>query len=370
VLVVANAASTPAGQVPPTAAFRKYTIGIVTHGGLEDKSWKNGPPWELVMAYSMKQAGYDAVIPYNWVAQSSTPGAAVRQPPRLAKMVLDAASQFPANAPVDLHFIGHSEGTVVNSLTITRLEAEMPSNLHAGFLEETLLDPHAASNGVNVPQFSTSGILGPLAKALITNYQSKAKDPPASVPAGVDLAEVFYQHTPGSKDTSNSRIYNLWGQVPVKGSAYYFNLTSAGATHSGKRGVMSWYQKNVVPLLANGEPELLAQMLSGHLVGANSSTDPSRAVVNDATPTYAGSAAPGSTVRLYAGPAHVTSLIAEVGHTVAGSDGSWSITSQPLGDGTYRVVAVATPQQHTKPRFVMNPTAPLGQVVVDTSSMS
>ena len=55
-----------AGQ---TASFRTYTIGIVTHGGIQDPSWKYGPPWELETARLMKQEGYDAVIPYNWVAQ-------------------------------------------------------------------------------------------------------------------------------------------------------------------------------------------------------------------------------------------------------------------------------------------------------------
>ena len=57
-----------------TASFRTYTIGIVTHGGIQNTSWKHGPPWELQIAYEMKREGYDAVIPYNWVAQSNHPG--------------------------------------------------------------------------------------------------------------------------------------------------------------------------------------------------------------------------------------------------------------------------------------------------------
>ncbi|HKI20564.1 MAG TPA: hypothetical protein VKA15_21930, partial [Isosphaeraceae bacterium] len=82
VLVVADPSSPSATTDPQqTASFRTYTIGIVTHGGIQDTSWKNGPPWELETAYLMKQQGYDAVIPYNWVAQSGTPGEAIKQSP-------------------------------------------------------------------------------------------------------------------------------------------------------------------------------------------------------------------------------------------------------------------------------------------------
>ena len=99
---------------------------------------------------SMRHEGFDSVIAYNWVQQSSTPGAAIKQSPRLARMVLDAASKFPANAPVDLDFIGHSEGTVVNTYAIVKLAGEMTPQLKSGFIEDTLLDPHAANNNVPV----------------------------------------------------------------------------------------------------------------------------------------------------------------------------------------------------------------------------
>ena len=115
--------SSPSATTEPeqTASFRVYTIGIVTHGGIQDPSWTHGPPWELETAYMMRHEGFDSVIAYNWVLQSSTPGAAIKQSPRLARMILDAASKFPANAPVDLEFIGHSEGTVVNTYAIVKL---------------------------------------------------------------------------------------------------------------------------------------------------------------------------------------------------------------------------------------------------------
>src|SRR5262249_2448555 len=62
VLVVADPGSpTAMTDSAQTASFRTYTIGIVTHGGIQDTSWKHGPPWELQMAYEMRQEGYDSV---------------------------------------------------------------------------------------------------------------------------------------------------------------------------------------------------------------------------------------------------------------------------------------------------------------------
>ena len=60
--------------------------------------------------------------------------------------VLHAASQFPADDPVDVHFIGHSEGAVVNGLAIREMNRHETPELRAGYLEETMLDPHAANN--------------------------------------------------------------------------------------------------------------------------------------------------------------------------------------------------------------------------------
>ena len=99
-----------------------YTIGVVTHGGIQDPSWTHGPPWELEIAYMMKHEGFDSVIPYNWVLQSSTPGEAIKQSPRLARIILGTANRFPANSVVDLELIGHSEGTVVNTYALATLQ--------------------------------------------------------------------------------------------------------------------------------------------------------------------------------------------------------------------------------------------------------
>ena len=184
VLVVANPGSASATTATQqTASFRVYTIGIVTHGGIQNTSWTHGPTWQLQIAYMMKQEGFDSVIHYNWVNQSGTPGEAIKQSPRLARMILGTASRFPANAPVDLEFIGHSEGTVVNTYAIVKLQGEMTPQLTSGFIEDTLLDPHAANNGLATgQQVSYAGALAGLAEMIVPHYQAEAKDPPALFP--------------------------------------------------------------------------------------------------------------------------------------------------------------------------------------------
>ena len=257
VLVVADPAIPGALSDPAqTAAFRTYVIGIVTHGGLQNTHWKFGPAWQAKTAAILNSQGYDAVIAYHWMSDSNHPGRAARQGPRLANEILAVASQFPSGAPVDLHFIGHSEGAVVNTQAIVSLESMMTPELKAGYIKDTLLDPHAANNAVPGQQYSlTSGPLGWLAKAEIDSFQSKAKDPAVFVPSVVNDAEVFYQHTLASQSHGvNSGIYNLWGEVPVRGPAHYYNLTAAGATHAGKTGVSEWYANFVAPTLGGQAP--------------------------------------------------------------------------------------------------------------------
>ena len=212
----------------------------------------------------MRHQGFDSVIGYNWVLQSSTPGAAIKQSPRLARMIMDVASNFPSSDPVDLEFIGHSEGTVVNAYAITTLQREMTPQLESGYIKDILLDPHAANNSVPGQQMSFAGALGGLGRAIVTNYQGEAKDPPAFIPSSVDEAQVFFQHT----QATSSEIYNLWGQVPVKSfgpSVHYYNLSGMGVTHSGKTGVNYWFRNFIAPTLGDQTPLIQQLQLNGHI---------------------------------------------------------------------------------------------------------
>ena len=390
VLVVADPSLPSAtADLAQTASFRTYTIGIVTHGGIQDTSWKHGPPWELQIAYEMKQEGYDAVLPYNWVAQSNNPGAAIKQAPRLALSILHAASKFPASAPVDLDFIGHSEGTVVNTYAIVKLQDRMTPELKAGYIEDTLLDPHAANNNLPEQQYNIAGgILAPLAKAIISNYQGQAKDPPVFIPSVVDEAQVFYEHTTAAtgKDT-----YNLWGQVPVKSNGplvHYYNLTPSKVTHSGKTGIQFWYRNFIVPSLGSQarlvqELELNGQIDNAQVVTSTSSahgTSVSQAiamrndrvygpeqVVQTDQPEFSGSAAPGSIVKISLSPVARPWDSSPAGTTHANNHGQWSLTtSRPLHNGQYRVVVSAFSRAlRSRPAMAVVPTQPLGRLVIN-----
>ncbi len=376
VLVTANPSdATASGDPSATASFRVYTLGVVTHGGIQNTSWKNGPPWQLQTAYLMKTEGYDSVIPFNWVKESNTPGDAVKQVPRLYNQVLKALDQFPADAVVDLHLIGHSEGTMINSQLLLHLEKNLPAQFKAGWIEDTLLDPHAANTGGPGTQYSVaSGPIGWITKGILDVYQSKAKDPFVVVPSIVDQSQVFYQQTLASKDHgTNSHIYNLWGQVPVKGKTDYFNLTAAGATHSGKTGVSVWYMKNVAPYLGDGDAFLSEDALRGQIDASSGSTLPlGGSYTSMRNPTFSGTSAPGSKVYFFLAPASKPLDLVPVGKDTADSSGNWSITTRTLGDGRYRTYALAVlptvAHPHlVHPRLAVVPTKPMGVLIVSAS---
>jgi hypothetical protein len=383
VLVVADPGNPSAANNPDqTASFRTYVIGIVTHGAMINTSWKHGPPWELQTAAILRQQGYDAVIPFNWVSESSNPGHAAMQGKRLARQVLAAAGRFPASAPVDLHFIGHSEGAVVNTQAIVTLEKSMPPQLAAGWVEDTLLDPHAASNAVPDQASAGSGLLGALATTIVKSYQAKANDPAVFIPSGVDAAQVFYQHNPASHDHGvNQGLYNLWGQVPVPNLSghpvAYYDLTGAGATHSGNYGVSLWYRNFVAPTLGDQAPLIRSLQLTGHVdqavpaaaIGALAKRrvrawGPVQLVATSQA-EFSGTAAPGSKVRVYLGPADDLSAIASAGRTTADAAGAWTFTTRALRDGRYRGIAMAfLPSSRTRPGLTIVPMAPLGRFTV------
>jgi hypothetical protein len=374
VTVVADP-SLPSAATDPrqTASFRVYTIGVVTHGGIQDPSWTHGPPWELEIAYMMRHEGFDSVIPYNWAIQSSTPGAAIKQSPRLARIILGTANRYPANSVVDLVLIGHSEGTVVNTYALATLQKELPPQVQAGFIEDTLLDPHAANNDiVSGRQMSFNGPLAGLAESVVTNYQGEAQDPPPYFPSIVDQANVFFEHTPASA----GGIYNLWGQVPVRSegpAVHYYNLTAMGVTHSGKTGVNYWYRDFIAPTLGYQAPLVQQLQLNGQIDGAQAVPSSRRGysgwpaqVVSTSQPEVSGTAAPGSIVRLLVGSAAKPSDIGPAGVTQADASGHWSLsTRRPLPAGSYRVVVSAFSRAlRTRPGLAIVPTQPLGRLVV------
>jgi hypothetical protein len=372
VLVVAN----PGGSSPPgtitagqgLASFEKHSIAVITHGGMQLKSDNRGPFWQKRMAAELLSQGYDTVIPFNWAAASRTPGSMQGQAPRLADEIAKAAEAFPDGDPVDLHLIGHSEGAVLNSLALTRLAPTESAELHAGFTQVTMLDPHSANTAVKGQQYSVSGgVLGQIAKNTINTYQARADDPPAFVPINADSADVYFQRTKASEaQAGHQGWYNLWGQVPIIGEASYFDLTGPGVSHSGKFAVYDWYQLMVVPTLGSGAPVITDSAIHGELLTPprEGLTDRGIIHVEDRKPRFAGEAAPGSHVRVLA--ARPKGTLVTVGRARADDQGRWELATRTLPAGTYRVLARSdVPKGPYGHPVHAHPVAWIGQVAID-----
>jgi hypothetical protein len=266
----------------------------------------------------------------------------------------------------------------------------MTPEMKAGYITDTLLDPHAANNNVPGQQLSIAGgVLAPLARSIITNYQANADDPPVFIPSIVDQAQVFFEHTAAK----GSEMYNLWGQVPVKTNGpvvHYYNLTPSGVTHSGDTGIEFWYRNFIVPTLGDQAPLVQTLQLDGQIdqaevvssVPTSAGSPVSQAVaaredrvygpaqvVQTSQPEFSGTAAPGSVIKLSLGPAAKPWEHFLAGTTQADATGNWSLTTaSPLQNGQYRVIVSAFSRAlRTRPGLTVVPMEPLGRMVVDTT---
>jgi hypothetical protein len=238
---------------------------------------------------------------------------------------------------------------------------------------------------------SFGGALGGIARMIVTNYQSQAKDPPAFIPSVVDDAQVFFQHS----QAKASAIYNLWGQVPVRSDGplvHYYNLSDMGTTHSGKTGVNYWYRDFIAPTLGEQAPLVQELQLNGHVDNVESASaaaalsqdslaqqaatvqadrvyGPAQ-VVDSNQPAFSGTAAPNSVIRLAVSPVVQPQRIYVAGKTMASSDGQWSLTTtHPLRNGQYRVLVTSfSAALATQPGLRIVPTQPLGRLVINATS--
>ena len=338
VVAIAQTAAESSATNPATdsASFQVYTIGVITHGGFENIFYGNQlPPWVMPMAHAMKVAGYNAVIPFNWVSKSSTPGAAIRQSGRLAADIVRVADSLPGTGPIDLRIIGHSEGNVVNTGALSDLIRFAPPRLQAGYVYETFLDPFAATNRVKNDSSAAPTPLGSFASYVMNGYQHQSNDPLLFVPKNVAYADVFYQHTPYflMKDVYD-RTLNLWGQTPIPGANAYYDLTGIGIGHTDGFSVQYWYLKNVMPLIEHNLPLVVPQdPLTARLDSPE---------IGDPRLAASGTANPGAKIALMAIRGRGGVVPRRIGATIAGPTGSWSIASMKLGAGIYRAFTIAT----------------------------
>ena len=373
VLVVANP-STAVGSADlaaRTGTIHYRTIAVVTHGGLQDEADDaTGPLWQRKITKELTQQGYNVVVKYVWAKDSRHPGKANEQAPKLARMINRIADNGPDSDPVSIHFIGHSEGTVVNSLAAQLLQVKESPNIERGYIKMTMLDPHSANNAAPGYQYSTkNGIAGRFARSAIRLFQWDAQDPIASVPKNVDDAEVFWQHTRVEAANVNHGLYNLWGQVPVRGEARYYDITGPGISHTGDFGVQNWYRFNVIPTLGQGGNFVDPTTLTGERVLAKG--DHATKWLSTATtrhPQFAGTATPGATITLFAAASGSYGW-KTVGQTHAdATTGAWSVRPKLQHDGQYRFVARSAVEAFAgHPNVAVTPRLRLGAVSVRTN---
>ena len=356
-----------------TGLIHIHTIAVVTHGGIQSPSDDvAGPLWQRQAAKELTAQGYDSVVKFVWSKPSRSPGSANEQAPKLGRMLNRVAAGYPEGDPVDIHFIGHSEGAVVNSRAAQLLQAKEAPGIAAGYIKMTMLDPHAANNSAPGYQYSTqNSFAGRIAKDVIRFYQWQAEDPIARVPQNVDSAEVFWQHTSVDAARTNDGLYNLWGQVPVIGNATYYDLTGPGISHGGDFSVAQWYRFNVIPTLGTGGHFTDPTILTGNRVLAEGDRSTKWYSTTDtARPQFQGTAAPGADLTLFAAR-NGSFGWKRVAETKVDASGHWQAASRALQTGRYRFVARSGVQAFPgRPGVAITPRLRLGSVTVHAPKSS
>ncbi len=275
VLVVADPTQgiTEANEGNNTSSFRKLALGAVTHGYQPTGQM---PGWVTASAAELRLDGYADAIPFDWALRSSlpVPNMATSAGVDLASRVRSLAAQL-ASQPtdvIDVHFIGHSRGSVVISQALLSLQSNPgPTSLQLGYYTMTMLDPHPARNrgsliqglielangtGVStVGGFSfnpASWVSRSLAVATLV-FQAQVNDPEVVIAQNVDGAEVYRQQLPWHAQQSlPDRLlgFNLWAAPPSAILNPYSRpivlVFDVGASGIGHTGVAEWYLNTIL----------------------------------------------------------------------------------------------------------------------------
>ncbi len=198
-------------------------------------------PWVDPMVSALMDNNYDYALPVHWEKLSnknepiSGGELAALRGYQLALEIAgmlpdkDVTSHLDGFDPekdiVDVHFIGHSRGTVIISQALMDLNGSntvfenynldnVPRWLKNGFQLMTLLDPHPANNEYSKLDRNKSldkNALSSLVAFGTTKFQSEAQDDIVVVPSNVWAAEDYYQKTAAKDAPGNENIVNLWG---------------------------------------------------------------------------------------------------------------------------------------------------------------
>jgi len=224
--------------------FRKWMLAALAHGFDREALLAGGPagkytlglvggyaidPWESEMAASLKQNDrYDDVIPFDWMHTCAVYEHGLAQAAGVDLATLVRAwhrDHITHQGDVaDLHFIGHSRGTVVVTRALHNLDVAHASLFRGSFVELTLLDPHPANNNFGAWGDWATGYLTD--KSLLSylfyrgtlDFQRAVRDPRVVIPPGVKHTEVWWQHTKADLLTAlpyEESSQNLWGVVTL-----------------------------------------------------------------------------------------------------------------------------------------------------------
>ena len=250
----------------------------------------------------------------------------------------------------------------------------MTPQLKAGYIKDTLLDPHAANNAVPGQQYSlTSGPLGWLAKGEIDSFQSKAKDPAVFIPARVNDAEVFYQHTLASQ-VPRRQQRDLQPVGPGAGQGAGPLLQPDGR----RRHPRGQYRRlRVVRELRGahpGRPGPVDPVAPARWPGRSRRGRPQRSSATGHEPasvrwarsrsfttTRSSSREPPLPARRFGSMSarrQHPSKIASAGHTTTDAAGRWTLTTHPLPPAITEPLSCPSPAPRHAPRFAVIPTFP------------
>ncbi len=314
------------------AHYRKFVLGVVSHGLLPSGQVTGIPAWESEMAQDLQSIdGFDQVIPFNWSLTSNVPlpNLATAAGNNLASQIISAADALVQNYGsqgdvVDLDLIGHSRGAVVISQALQDLDGTTDPVLAGGYVKMTVLDPHPANNQYGLASFSsTSPFASLVLMPALSAFQTAADDPQVVIPSNVDSWDDVYQQTPSTSAFGLVESYmNLWGDSPGQinnqsgvSPTLVQNLTGNATPALGLIGhseVPDWYDTNIVQqrLIFEGYPLPNESLEVTHAVDASNqgqSEQPQAANLSvvvagpsNSTPGQSGGPTVGDTVRVSA----------------------------------------------------------------------
>ena len=354
------------------AHFRKFVLGVVSHGLLPDGQLSGIPPWETTMAQDLRYIDkFNQVIPFDWSSTSNLPEPflAINAGNNLKDQITSAADALIQNfgSPgdvVDLDLIGHSRGAVVISQALQDLYGTTDTALAGGYVKMTLLDPHPANNAYGLASFSTTSPFASLvARSVLSSFQQSANDPQVIIPPNVDAWDDVYQQTlasPGFDLTSpGESLMNLWGDDPTLIDNESGVLPSLDKNLSGmtlpEYGLIGHSE---VPYFYDLYIVELGQIFPGYpLPDDSSDVEPAVAKPNQGQSAQSPAASPSAVAAYLSNSAPGQSAAPTIGQSVrvaassSSSPGSPAVSATVVSEATLPMTPTST-QQTTKPQAI------------------